>query len=89
MPKGIPKNGTNKGWFKKGYATWNKGLEGYLEGRISPMKGKNHSKKTYRRIQYPKESKETKKEKKEGKKNFPLSSPISRASLSEIQKGSF
>lgn len=22
MPKGIPKNGVNKGWFKKGYGFW-------------------------------------------------------------------
>jgi hypothetical protein len=28
MPKGTPKNGTNKGWFYKGMKTWNKGLKG-------------------------------------------------------------
>lgn len=27
MPKGIPKNGINKGWFKKGYVNWNKGIK--------------------------------------------------------------
>lgn len=25
MPTGIPKNGINKGWFKKGHSAWNKG----------------------------------------------------------------
>jgi hypothetical protein len=27
MPKGIPKNGTNKGWFKKGIFPYNKGRQ--------------------------------------------------------------
>ncbi len=26
MAKGIPKNGVNKGWLKKGHKTWNKGI---------------------------------------------------------------
>lgn len=28
MPKGHPKNGINKGWFKKGSVVWNKGKKG-------------------------------------------------------------
>jgi len=32
MPKGIPKNGINKGWFKKGKSTWNSGLKGWNNG---------------------------------------------------------
>lgn len=27
MPTGIPKNGTNRGWIKKGTVAWNKGLK--------------------------------------------------------------
>lgn len=30
MPKGIPKNGINKGWFEKGFVPWNFGLKNYM-----------------------------------------------------------
>lgn len=37
MPKGFPKNGINKGWFKKGQLPWNTGM--ILPFQLS---GKNH-----------------------------------------------
>lgn len=58
MPKGIPKNGINKSWWKKGQTAWNKNipltkewkenLGKSLKGRISPkgMLGKHHSEKS-------------------------------------------
>ena len=36
MPKGIPKNGINKGWFEKGHISWNKGK------KCPEMTGKNN-----------------------------------------------
>lgn len=37
MPKGIPKNGVNKGWFKKGFTPWHKGLK--IDRNIYPNYG--------------------------------------------------
>lgn len=35
MPKGIPKSGVNKGWFKKGQMPWCKGLTKETDSRIA------------------------------------------------------
>lgn len=34
MPKGIPKNGINKGWFKQGQPSWNKNIPMREETKI-------------------------------------------------------
>lgn len=46
MPKGIPKNGINKGWIKKGNVPseeMRRKISEGQKGRISPMKGKKHT----------------------------------------------
>jgi len=38
MPKGIPKNGVNKGWLKKGGKPWNKDTKGVMKPNKTSFK---------------------------------------------------
>ena len=43
MPKGIPKNGINKGWFKKGKTSWIKGKHPIAWNKGLKGRQKNHN----------------------------------------------
>jgi len=71
MPKGIPKNGTNKGWFKKNVSSWNKNVKcsektkkkiseshkGLLVGKKHPMYGKYHTEESKKKMSLAKKGK--------------------------------
>ena len=42
MPKGIPKNGINKGWFKKGCMPWDKGMKVEDDERVKRFCNAGH-----------------------------------------------
>jgi len=50
MPKGIPKNGINKGWFKKGKAGWNKDKKGLQKAWNKGLKMSKASRERNRQV---------------------------------------
>lgn len=58
MPKGIPKNGINKGWIKKGETPWNKDSKGVMKAWNKGKKTPEEAKAKMRMVKRTKEQKE-------------------------------